>query len=60
MKSIALHASRLTLVLVMLVGIALAANTGNVAGRVTDRKTGEPLIGASVVVEVPNSATRPT
>jgi outer membrane receptor for ferrienterochelin and colicin len=51
MKSIALHASRLTLVLVALVGIALAANTGNVAGRVTDRKTGEPLIGASVVVE---------
>lgn len=51
MKGFTLHASRLTLVLVALVGIALAANTGNISGRVTDRKTGEPLVGASVVVE---------
>lgn len=35
----------------MLAGIALAANTGTVSGRVTDKQTGEALIGASVVVE---------
>jgi len=51
MKGFTLHASRLTPALLALVGIALAANTGNIAGRVTDRKTGEPLVGASVVVE---------
>jgi hypothetical protein len=51
MKGFALYASRLTLILMALVGIALAANTGNIAGRVTDRKTGEPLVGASVIVE---------
>jgi outer membrane receptor for ferrienterochelin and colicin len=32
-------------------GIAMAANTGSVVGRVTDKKTGEPLIGASVVID---------
>jgi len=32
-------------------GVALAANTGAVSGRVIDKKTGEPLVGASVVVE---------
>ena len=30
---------------------AFAANTGSVAGKVTDRRTGEPLIQASVVIE---------
>jgi outer membrane receptor for ferrienterochelin and colicin len=35
----------------VLAGIALAANTGTVNGRVMDRQTGEPLIGASVIVD---------
>ena len=34
----------------MLAGIALAANTGTIKGHVTDKKTGEALVGASVVV----------
>ncbi|MCX6840673.1 MAG: TonB-dependent receptor, partial [candidate division WOR-3 bacterium] len=42
---------RIGLIGLMLAGIALAANTGTVSGRVTDKKTGEALIGASVVVE---------
>ncbi|MBN2466047.1 TonB-dependent receptor [candidate division WOR-3 bacterium] len=37
--------------LLVLTGIAWAANTGSVIGRVTDKKTGEALIGASVVVD---------
>jgi len=37
--------------LLILAGIALAANTGSVVGRVVDKKTGEPLVGASVIVE---------
>ena len=51
MKSYKLHASYLALALLVLTGIALAANTGSVSGRVADRKTGEPLIQASVIVE---------
>jgi len=51
MKSSKLHISYLTVAVLVLAGIALAANTGTVAGRVTDSKTGEPLIGASVVVD---------
>jgi outer membrane receptor for ferrienterochelin and colicin len=42
---------RIGLIGLILVGIALAANTGSVRGRVTDKKTGEPMVGASVVVE---------
>ena len=51
MKSFGLHTSHLALAVLVIAGIALAANTGTVAGRVTDKQTGEPLIGASVVVE---------
>ncbi len=51
MKSFKLHSSYLALAVLVLAGIALAANTGTVNGRVTDRKTGEALIGASVVVD---------
>ncbi len=36
--------------LVLFAGIAMAANTGTVRGRVTDKKSGEELVGASVVV----------
>lgn len=35
----------------LLTGIALGANTGSIQGKVTDRATGEALVGASVVVE---------
>jgi len=42
---------RIGLIGLMLAGIALAANTGTVSGRVTDKKTGEALVGASVVVD---------
>jgi outer membrane receptor protein involved in Fe transport len=47
--------TKLTKQAVLLLGLALAsafgANTGSVAGRVVDKRTGEPLIQASVVVE---------
>jgi outer membrane receptor protein involved in Fe transport len=51
MKSLRFHSSYLTLAVVVLAGVALAANTGTVNGRVMDRQTGEPLIGASVIVD---------
>jgi len=51
MKSSKLHFSYLALAVLVLAGIALAANTGTVAGRVTDSKNGEPLVGASVVID---------
>ena len=51
MKNFRLHTSYLALAVLVIAGIALAANTGSVTGRVTDKKTGEPLVGASVVVE---------
>ena len=51
MKSSKLHFSYLALAVLLLAGIALAANTGTVAGRVTDSKTGDALVGASVVVD---------
>jgi len=51
MKNFRLHSSCLALAVLVLAGIALAANTGSISGRVTDRKTGEPLIGASVIVD---------
>ncbi|MBM3313906.1 hypothetical protein FJY70_04880, partial [candidate division WOR-3 bacterium] len=38
------------LILASTVAIALAAETGRIRGRVTDAKTGEPLIGANVMV----------
>ena len=38
----------LLLLLAMLPGVALAQNTGKLAGLVTDASTGEPLIGANV------------
>jgi len=60
MKSFKLHSSYLALAVLVLAGIALAANTGTVNGRVTDRKTGEALIGASVVVDGTEPATRLT
>ena len=51
MKNSRFHSSYLTLAVLIIAGIALAANTGTVNGRVTDRKTGEALIGASVIVD---------
>jgi outer membrane receptor for ferrienterochelin and colicin len=51
MRSYRLHAPCLVLAVLFLAGIALAANTGSVTGRVTDKQTGEPLIGASVVID---------
>lgn len=42
---------RVLLILLAAAAIGLAANTGNITGKVTDRRTGEPLPGASVVVE---------
>lgn len=38
-------------VLLGLVGTAIAAETGRIRGRVLDAATGEPLVGASVVIE---------
>jgi outer membrane receptor protein involved in Fe transport len=39
------------LALLFFAGLAFAANTGSVSGKVTDRRTGEVLVGASVVIE---------
>lgn len=39
------------LVLIMVIGMAFAGETGRIRGRVVDAKTGEPLIGANVVIE---------
>ena len=50
MKSFFLIGRTALLGLLVLVGVALAANTGSIAGRVTDKQTGEPLVGANVVV----------
>jgi len=41
----------LGLLFVLLLGIAVAGETGRIRGRVVDAKTGEPLIGANVLVE---------
>jgi len=51
MKSFRLRTSYLALAVLVIAGMALAANTGSVRGRVTDKKTGEPLVGASVIVD---------
>jgi outer membrane receptor protein involved in Fe transport len=42
---------RLVVALLVLVSAGLAAVTGRVRGRVTDARTGEPLVGANVIVE---------
>jgi outer membrane receptor protein involved in Fe transport len=39
------------LALLLLVGVALGANTGNIQGKVTDRRTGEALVGVNIIVE---------
>jgi outer membrane receptor protein involved in Fe transport len=41
----------LALAFLLLAGVAFGANTGSIQGRVTDRTTGEALIGANVMVE---------
>ena len=51
MRSFKLHFSYLALAALVLAGVALAANTGTIKGHVFDKKTGEALVGASVVVE---------
>ena len=40
------------LLLLLLVPAALMAQTGKVSGKVTDLETGEPLIGANIIVDV--------
>jgi outer membrane receptor protein involved in Fe transport len=46
-----MHKRILITVLCMLFPVLLHAQTGKLAGKVTDRETGEPLIGANVVIE---------
>ncbi len=46
-----MHKRILIAVLCMLFPVAVMAQTGKIAGKVTDRETGEPLIGANVVIE---------
>lgn len=38
-------------VMILLPALLLAGTTGKIRGKVTDRETGEPLIGANVVIE---------
>ncbi|MCX6169761.1 MAG: TonB-dependent receptor [Ignavibacteriales bacterium] len=47
------------LLMIISVSIAFGGTTGKLAGRVTDRLTGEPLIGANVVIKSiqPNAGT---
>jgi len=42
---------RITALALVLFGTVLALGTGRVRGRITDAKTGDPLIGANVVIE---------
>ncbi len=42
---------RVALAVLVLAAVAFAANTGNISGKVTDRKTGEVLVGVNVLVE---------
>ena len=51
MKSSTLKFSCLTLALLVLAGLAFAANTGSVKGKVTDKKTGEALVGVNVQIQ---------
>ncbi len=46
-----IHATGCVLLLLLICGLGLAGNTGTIVGRVTDKKTGEPLAFANVVVE---------
>ena len=40
----------ITMLLFIFQGIVLAGTTGKIAGRITDAETGEPLIGANVII----------
>lgn len=51
MKSSKLKFSFLTLALLVLAGLAVAANTGTVKGKVTDKKDGSALVGVNVQIE---------
>lgn len=42
---------QLTLMLLMVPVISLAQGTGIIKGKITDKKTGEPLVGASVLIK---------
>jgi outer membrane receptor for ferrienterochelin and colicin len=46
-----LNRFRILLTLLAAAAVVFAATTGNIAGKVTDRRSGEPLPGASVVVD---------
>jgi outer membrane receptor protein involved in Fe transport len=46
-----MHKRILIAILCMLFPVAAMAQNGKIAGKVTDRETGEPLIGANVVIE---------
>ena len=46
-----MHKRILTAFLCLLFPVLSHAQTGKIAGKVTDRETGEPLIGANVVIE---------
>jgi uncharacterized membrane protein len=41
----------LMLVLLTLIGIAYAGTTGKLTGKVTDADTGEPVIGANILID---------
>jgi outer membrane receptor protein involved in Fe transport len=45
------RAFRFLAVLLLVAGVAAASNTGTIQGRVTDRRTGEALVGVNVLVE---------
>ena len=46
-----MHKRILIAVLCMLFPVAAMAQTGKISGKILDRETGEPLIGANVIVE---------
>ncbi|MCB2205466.1 TonB-dependent receptor [bacterium] len=46
-----MHKRILIAILCMLFPVAAMAQNGKIAGKVTDRETGEPLIGANVVID---------
>src|SRR5512139_2380366 len=41
----------LVLAVLLVVSVGWAANTGQIGGKVTDKRTGEPLVGVNVLVE---------
>jgi outer membrane receptor protein involved in Fe transport len=51
MNHLALRAVFCALLLALLSGVATAGVTGKIRGRIADKATGEPLVGASIVVE---------